>query len=103
MGSSSDGTFVTLGHHGGFGGVRHVLNLANGEHMIRINGHYGNVVTQINILTDGGQTLSGGGGGDAGIFEYQAPPGIEIAGFFGRSGNFVDAIGVVLRTIPTHP
>jgi hypothetical protein len=51
------------------------------------------------MQTDKGKTITAGGPGGDADYTYEAPPGFEIAGFYGRSGEFVDAIGVVLRTI----
>jgi hypothetical protein len=53
----------------------------------------------IHIRTSHGRVLSGGSNGGVDGYVYQAPPGFEIAGFFGRSGEVMDAIGVVLRAI----
>ena len=38
-----------------------------------------------------------GGPGGTAEYTYEAPPGFEIVGFYGRSGDLVDAMGVVLR------
>jgi hypothetical protein len=95
-----NGTLVTLPHHGGFGGGEHNLDLAANEHITRIDGRFGAYVDHINIHTDHGRVLSGGGPGGGSDYVYTAPAGFEIAGFTGRSGAYVDAIGVILRKIP---
>jgi hypothetical protein len=95
-----DGSLVTFPFHGGVGGGEQTLDLFAGEHIIRIDGRFGQFVDSINIHTDRGRTLSGGGDGGVMGYEYNAPPGFEIEGFIGRSGIFIDAIGVILRRIP---
>ncbi len=94
-----DGSLITFDHHGGFGGGEQNFDLEAGEHVTSIDGRYGAYVDHINIHTDHGRVLSGGGGGGVEGYSYTAPPGFEIAGFIGRSGAYIDAIGVLLRPI----
>lgn len=94
-----DDTLLTLPHHGGFGGGEQLLDLRAGERITQIDGRYGEFVDSINVRTNQGRVLSGGGGGGVDGYLYQAPTGFEIVGFFGRSGELMDAIGVVLRAI----
>ena len=96
---AKDGALVDLDPHGGSGGVGQVLNLADREHITRIDGRFGQFVNSMTITTNLGQKLTfGGAGGDA-DYTYQAPDGFEISGFAGRAGAFIDAIGVSLRRI----
>jgi hypothetical protein len=92
-------TLLDLPHHGGFGGGQQLLDLNVGERITQIDGRYGQLADSINIRTNQGRVLSGGGGGGVDGYVYQAPSGFEIVGFFGRSGELMDAIGVVLRAI----
>ena len=94
-----NGSLVDLPHHGGFGGGEQRLDLNIGERITQIDGRYGQLVDSINIRTTQNRVLSGGGDGGVDGYVYQAPPGFEIVGFFGRSGELMDAIGVVLRAI----
>jgi hypothetical protein len=96
-----DGSLVTFPHRGGFGGNERSHDLAVGEHIIRVDGRFGVFVDSIDIFTDRGQSLPGGGRGGRADYRYEAPGGYEIVGFVGRSGIFVDAIGVILRALPS--
>jgi hypothetical protein len=90
-------TLVDLDPHGGSGGGQQSLDLRADERITQIDGRYGQLVDSINIRTNQGRVLSGGGGGGVQGYLYQAPPGLQIVGFFGRSGAVMDAIGIVLR------
>jgi hypothetical protein len=94
-----DGSLVTFDHHGGFGGGEQNLDLLANEHIVRVNGRFGAYIDHITILTNFGRFITGGGGGGAVDFSFDAPAGFEIEGFIGRSGIYVDAIGVILRQI----
>ena len=96
---ASDGTLVNFDVHGGSGGTVQEVNLADREHIIRIDGRYGSFVNSMTITTDLGQQLTFGGTGGSADYTYQAPDGFEISGFAGRAGAFIDAIGISLRRI----
>jgi Jacalin-like lectin domain len=95
----NNGSLLDLPHHGGFGGDQIFFDLARNEHIIKISGKYGRFVNSITIETDNPAhpPITVGGTGGEGKYTYEAPPGFEIVGFYGRSGSLVDAIGVVLR------
>jgi hypothetical protein len=94
----NNGSLLDLPHHGGFGGSQTLFDLDRNEHIVKISGRYNKFVTSATVETDTARTISvGTGGGGDGEYTYEAPPGFEIVGFFGRSGTLVDAIGVVLR------
>ena len=97
---NNDTTLLTLAQHGGPGGHEQRLDINREEHITKISGRYGDFVDSITIETDKGQKLEAGGAGGLGDYTYEAPPDFEIVGFYGRSGEFVDAVGVVLRKIP---
>jgi hypothetical protein len=96
-----DGSLFRFGPHGGFGGDEHSLDLdpaGEGERIVKIQGRFGIVVDSIEIITSKGRsTTTLGGSGGASEYIYEASMGLEIAGFIGRSGIFIDAIGVVMR------
>jgi hypothetical protein len=104
-----NGTPLSLPQHGGNGGDKHILevgSLERKEHIVKISGKYGQsffatdlLVHSVKIETDQGQKLEVGGTGGNADYTYEAPPGFEIMGFYGRSGEFVDAMGVVMRAI----
>jgi len=95
------GRDVAEPRHGGDGGQPQSLALAGGEYIRSIAGRYGDRVDSLRIRTTEGLRLSVGGRGGPGRYRYEAPPGTEIAGLYGRSATQLDAIGVVLRTRPT--
>lgn len=84
--------------HGGEGGTLNIFTLGDNEHIIAISGRYGEFIDSLRIHTDlpRSSPTYGGPGGEA-DFNYEAPDGTEIAGFYGRAGDLIDAIGVVLR------
>ena len=94
--------------HGGTGGTQNVVNFGRCEHIDQISGSYGSYVDHMNILTTtsprfGGtptQNLSFGGGGGSVHYVYDAPDGYAIVGFLGRSGSYIDAIGVLIAALP---
>jgi jacalin-like lectin domain-containing protein len=84
--------------HGGTGGTLSVFKLAPGEYITRISGKYGWYIDHLLIETNKGKAKGWGGTGGSANYTYTAPPGSSIHGFFGRSGTFIDAIGVILKT-----
>ena len=64
--------------------------------MTEIHGRSGTFVDSLVIITSTGHTYSFGGGGGP-TFRYVVPPNRSITGFCGRSGIYIDAIGVVIR------
>jgi hypothetical protein len=102
----SDGSQPTFAH-GGNGGGSNAFDLLPNEIVIGIQGRSGALVDQISILTaviyGGGdppflQTHGPFGGGGGAPFQIWG----EIAGFYGRSGSLVDALGCRLRTAATR-
>jgi hypothetical protein len=57
-------------------------------------------VDSLRIHTNMRVTETFGGPGGGVDFFYQAPIGFSIIGFVGRSGLYLDAIGVVVRLLP---
>jgi hypothetical protein len=84
--------------HGGTGGTLSVFKLAPDEYITRISGKYGVFIDSLQIVTNKGNVKGWGGTGGAGNYIYTAPPGSRIHGFFGRSGKFLDAVGVIIKT-----
>ncbi len=92
------GNIKLLNKHGGNGGAQSVFRLNNGEYITSMWGRYGSYVDSIQFGTSTGRSSPKyGGNGGCGNFYYSAPAGYEIAGFYGRSGAYIDAIGVVLK------
>ena len=106
-------------HHGGQGGNEAEFGLAEGEHLIRLEGSFGNYVDFLRLTTDKGRVKEFGmyhvpntpGIAQAApppgsplpfqtnYFGYAAPPGYEIFAIWGNAHSYLDAIGVVYRTI----
>jgi hypothetical protein len=83
--------------HGTFKGTMHTFTLQQGEYITGISGKYGRFVDSIQIHTNRRVSPRYGGPGGSAEYIYEAPNGWEVAGFCGRSGDVIDAIGVVLR------
>ncbi|MEU7476912.1 jacalin-like lectin [Lentzea sp. NPDC042327] len=96
----ADGTTFT---HGGNGGTAQQLTLAPGEHLTSVTLHSGQHDGRTRIFfarftTNTGRTLSGGTETPNAV-TYTAPAGFQIAGFHGRAGSEVDALGVVCTRV----
>jgi hypothetical protein len=87
--------------HGKAGPNPEVLTFYN-ESICAFGGRYGAAVDYIRFDLMGGREgprsiAYGNERGGASDFHYEAPPSTEIIGFWGRSGDYIDAIGVLLR------
>jgi hypothetical protein len=80
----------SLSFNGGAG-----VSLAPDEYIIGISGRYGDHIESIRIYTNKKTYPPFGGTGGRFEFGYTAPQGQMIAGFFGRAGTNLDAIGVL--------
>ena len=89
---------ITGQRHGGTGGTLHVFKLQPGEYLTRITGKHGKFVDSFQLVTSKGRSKGWGGTGGSAHYTYSAPPGSHIHGLFGRSGVFLDAVGVILST-----
>ncbi|MFJ8629476.1 jacalin-like lectin [Streptomyces sp. NPDC093568] len=90
------GTTLT---HGGAGGTATSLTLASGEHLTSVKLTQGQKdgrtrIFSASFTTDKGRTLSTGTATSA-TKTFTAPPGWQIAGFTGRSGDEIDKLGVL--------
>src|SRR5262249_21635179 len=93
--------------HGGGGGSLSRLSLNPGEKIIQVKGTLGEdddreVVSNLQFVTNHRQPPPFGPAEMAGErqFEFNAPQNGEIIGFFGNSGRLLDALGVIIRTLP---
>jgi len=84
---------------GGLGGAHHVFYLEDDEYLTGISGRCGWYVDAIRFHTN--KRVSDLYGGHGGEREYalHAPPGFEIAGFFGRADWYIDSLGAILRSL----
>ena len=97
-----DGTTMS---HGGAGGTPSSLDLAPGEHLTKLtltsgrkDGH--TRIFSVRFVTSRGRTV-GGGTPTSTQVTYTAPPGWQISGFHGRSGDEVDRLGVIYTPAPS--
>ena len=75
------------------------VSLEPGEFITGISGRYGSYVGFLNIVTNL-RTLpfgSGGGAVQRSSVQLYCVGSSEIIGFCGQSGDYMDAVGVVLR------
>jgi len=86
-----------LGQHGICGGNFDVFTLPDNDFITSVTGVSGDRVESIEFETWLGGCARFGGPGGFKNYEFHAPPGLEIFGFFGRSGDEIDAIGVYMR------
>ena len=56
-------------------------------------------VSSLQFTTNTGITSPIFGNPTSEVFSYQAPPGFQIIGIFGRAGGFIDALGVYINNI----
>jgi hypothetical protein len=91
-----------LTRHGGTGGSLQRLSLAPGERIIEISGQIGFgiavnfFIRRLVIRTSAGQVLTAGLSG-SNSFVYQIPSTITLCGLTGRSGTYLDYLGVICR------
>lgn len=83
--------------HGRAAEEPYILRLAADEFIVGISGHCSAHVDSIRIHTNKQISPLLGGAGAGGDYTYEAASGSEIVGFFGRAGDGLHAIGVILR------
>jgi hypothetical protein len=93
----------TMAQRGGTGGGRQMYQVPPGARITgisgRFDGSYGAKVYSIQIHTDQGSSpLFGGGGPDGGQtpYAFRVPDGYTFSGFFGRAGDALGGIGIVV-------
>ena len=82
--------------HGGLGGDLHIFRLGPDEYITDVGGKYAQFVNSLFIKTNKGRVQQWGGSGGNAQFSFSAPRGMSFNGFWGRSGVYLDAIGVCL-------
>jgi hypothetical protein len=90
-----DGSRFESARHGGPGGGPGVFVLEPGERITAISGSHGQYVHSIRIHTDRRSSREYGVAAGA-PFRIEVPPGRTMVGFVGRSGAYLDAIGLAL-------
>jgi hypothetical protein len=102
---AATGERVEMPPVGGSGGGLTSLQLGTTQYIRKIYGRYGTYVDHLSIETEGskasgegaGPDFDAGGGGGGADYTYEVPPGMQIVGFYGRAGQYLDAIGVIVR------
>ncbi len=91
----NDGTENDSEKAGGNGGSLKTFHLSEGEKISRIHGGAGNFVEVIRIETNKGRSEIFGNAHAEQSFTYTIPEGHQLIGFTGRSGTYIDAIGII--------
>ena len=86
-----------IGSHGGDGGGQtETVGFTPEDRLVAIFGSYGTYLNSISFYTSTGKVYGPYGGSGGLQFRVQAPDGYEIVNFFGRSGSYIDSLGVGL-------
>jgi hypothetical protein len=89
-----DGRTAPGPQHGGRGGNPGVFRLDSDETILGISGRYGDTVDSLRFHTNKRTSpVFGGRGGDR-DYRIDVPNGSQFAGFTGRSGSTIDALGL---------
>ncbi len=81
--------------YGGEGKIASTFRLNPGEYITRVYGFSGKIVYSLAIMTSTGRKYAWGGKGGQSRFSFSGSKQDPIIGLWGRSSNYVDAIGVV--------
>lgn len=98
-----EGTLFEGPVHGGNGGRSYVFKLDPDEYVTGISGRYGNNIDSIVIITNKRTSQKFGGNGGGNNFKINVPAGAQAVGFIGRSGNYLDAIGLAYAPLERSP
>jgi hypothetical protein len=89
-----DGRRVEGPQHGGRGGKMSTFLLDSDEYVTAISGRYGDQVDSLVIQTNKRTSQRFGGRGGREDYWIKVPSGSQAAGFTGRAGEYIDAIGL---------
>jgi len=89
-----DGRTLASTRHGGSGGQTNSFRLDADEYIIGISGRHGQNIDSLRIHTNKRASQLYGGSGGRQDFRIEVPSGNQAVGFIGRSGRFVDALGL---------
>jgi hypothetical protein len=90
-----DGRTVAAARHGGSGGRPGVFRLDSDEYITGISGRYGKYIDSLRIHTNKRTSSVFGGPGGEQDYRIEVPYRSQGIGFIGRSGKYVDAIGLI--------
>jgi hypothetical protein len=94
-----DGRTATGSLHGGTGGQVSTLRLDSDESIVAISGRYGQNIDSLRIHTNKRTSSLYGGSGGRQDFRIEVPSGNQVIGFIGRSGRYLDAIGLIYARV----
>jgi hypothetical protein len=98
-----DGRTFTSPRRGGSGGELSVFSLDPDEYITGLSGRCGTYIDSLRIYTNKRTSPLYGGIGGGPEFRIETPRGRQAVGFTGRSGKYLDAIGLVTAPIYTRP
>ena len=94
---TDSGDSIAGAKHGGRGGALQVFTLGRDEYITGVSGRTGRLVDRIQIHTNNRSSPLYGTSTGGNHFEFSAPRGNEVIGFFGAAGDLVDRIGAIMR------
>jgi hypothetical protein len=94
-----DGRVVMGPQHGGDGGQLSVFHLDADEYLIGASGRSGTYIDSIEFQTNKRTSPTYGGSGGQRDFRIDVPSNAKVTGFVGRSGQYLDAIGLTFIPI----
>jgi len=95
-----DGRTQEAARHGGNGGRTASFRLEQGEYIVGLSGRCGTYVDSFQIHTNRRTSQVFGGRGGERDFRIDVPDGNRATGFAGRSGEYLDAIGLTYAETP---
>jgi hypothetical protein len=87
---------------GGSGGRNSSFRLDSDEYITGISGRYGDLIDSLRIHTNKRTSPLFGGRGGERDYRIDVPAGYQAIGFAGRSGSYLDAIGLAYIPIDTR-
>lgn len=98
-----EGTLFEGPVHGGSGGRSFVFRLDQDEYVTGISGRYGSNIDSIVIITNKRTSQKFGGNGGDRNFKIDVPSNSQAVGFIGRSGEYLDALGLAYSSLQNSP
>ncbi|RQR26686.1 DUF1929 domain-containing protein [Burkholderia sp. Bp9143] len=97
-----------LAQHGGSGGTAAGFTVPAGQYLVRMFGVAGDsTITKISFVTNTGQTFGPYGQNQGQTrntpFDYSVPAGMQIVGFTGNAGQYLNALGVLYAPVVAAP
>ncbi|NTY38193.1 DUF1929 domain-containing protein [Burkholderia diffusa] len=95
-----------LAMHGGAGGNAATFTVPAGQYLVRVYGVAGeSTIAQISFVTNTGQIFGPYGANQGQTrttpFDYTVPSGMQIVGFTGSAGQYLNALGVLYSAVDT--